>query len=631
MHPRGFGFVVPDDASHCPEDVFIPKQMTDNAVDGDHVQVSINPDSNWEKGPDGRILSILKRGRTHLAGTVREIDKRGIVFVHVPILGTGKAVIVNPGKGQALRVGERIIMKVDEWGEEHEATYCTLTHTIGNISDPACDIPAAIEEYGLADIFPKEAIAQAKTFGKNVSEQDLKSRKDLTKTTSFTIDPETARDYDDALSLTRDRKGIYHLGVHIADVAHYVPEGSSLDLEAEKRCNSTYFPNFCLPMLPEELSNELCSLKANVVRLTVSTLMDFDPEGNLLSYKIVRGYIESAKRFSYEEAKEVLDGKKKSKHLEELQLMVELCHLLKKKRFQRGSIDFSLPDMVIEVDKNGEPFGLKKVEYDITHQLVEEFMLKTNEVVATHLTNEKKPVLYRVHEEPSEENMDEFFSLARSLGFFLPDKPEHKDIQSLFEQAKKTPFAQQLSIAFIRSMKLATYSPENAGHFGLALEYYCHFTSPIRRYTDLVTQRVLFDEQSGETDLEHVALKCSERERVSFRAESSVKLLKKLRLLKKNMKEEPDRAYTAIVTRVKPFGLFFELTELMVEGMLHISELENDYFLFDPQRNILLGKSSGRRHFVGEAISVRVAHIDLIMLESHWELVSARPRRKKKR
>ncbi len=627
VHPRGFGFLIPDRVSECPHDIFIPKHLTDNAVDGDHVEVEINPNSNWEKGPDGRVLAILKRGRTHLGGTIREIDHHGKIFAYAPLLGTSKEVLVRALAGSPLKVGDRIIMKVDEWGDEHTPTLCEMSHYLGHISDPMCDIPAAIEEFDLNDSFASPAVEEAKSFGKQVSASDLKGREDLTNLVTFTIDPETARDFDDALSLTLDKKGIYHLGVHIADVAHYVQPMSALDMEAKQRCNSTYFPGFCLPMLPEELSNNLCSLRANVTRLTASVLMDFDQHGTLLNYKILRAYIHSDQRFSYEEAKEVLDGKLKSKHEGTLKLMVDLCHLLKKKRYERGSIDFSLPDYVLEIDKKGEPQGMKKVEYDITHQLVEEFMLKANEVVATHLSKNNKPVLYRIHEVPSEENMQDFFALARSLGFSLPPKPETKDIQTLFEQVKKTTYSQQLSVAFIRSMKLAYYSPENIGHYGLALEYYCHFTSPIRRYTDLVTQRVLFGEEAAEVNMDKIALKCSDQERVSFRAESSVKTLKKLRLLQRYQKEDPQRAYNALITRLKPFGFFFEMTDLMLEGFLHISDLEDDFFLFDAKTNILTGKLSGKKHFSGEAIQVRVASINLITLEINWELVSTSKRR----
>jgi ribonuclease R len=626
MHPRGFGFVIPDHPAECPQDIFIPKHQTDNAVDGDNVEVAINPNSNWEKGPEGKILSILKRGRTHLAGTVRDIDQQGVIFAHVPILGIEKPVLVHTEKDTRLKVGDRIIMKVVEWGDQNNPTTTEMSYYIGHISDPSCDIAAAIEEFDLHNQFPKTVIEEAKAFGKKVPTKDLKGRKNFSEINAITIDPESAKDFDDALSLSVDKKGVYHLGVHIADVAHYVHPFSTLDLEAQNRCNSTYFPGVCLPMLPHELSSNLCSLLPNVIRLTVSVLMDFDKEGNLLKHKILRSFIKSAKRFTYEEAKLVIDGKKKSPHSSSLKLMVELCHLLKKKRYERGSIDFSMPEIVVEVDEQGRPFNVKKVEYDISHQLVEEFMLKANEIVAMHLTKEEKPLLYRIHEQPSQDNIQDFYSLARSFGFQLPENPTNQDLQTLFQQAKKTPFAELLSVAFIRSMRLAFYSSENVGHYGLALEHYCHFTSPIRRYTDLVTQRILFNEHEETTSLEQIALKCSEQERISFRAETSVKLLKKLRLLNHYLKEDPYREYQAVVTRIKPFGLFFETRDLMLEGFLHISELENDFFLFDPKRNVLFGKSTGKRHFLGESVQVRLRAVDFILLESKWELVTKLPR-----
>jgi ribonuclease R len=629
LHHRGFGFVIPDNPADSAQDVFIPKHLTDNAVDGDVVEIEINPDSSSEKGPEGRIVSIVKRGRTHLAGTIRLIEASGDAVAYVPLLGSSKPVKVKRSEEFSLKVGDRVILKVLEWGDQKQDTVSEVTHYIGHISDPSCDIKAAIEEFDLGDIFSRTALNEAKAYGTKVSAKDLKGRKDLTKITSFTIDPDTAKDYDDALSIKKDRKGGFSLAVHIADVAHYVPQDSALDKEAYTRCNSTYFPNVCLPMLPEELSNQLCSLRANVIRLTVSVLMDFDKEGHLLKAQIVRAYIKSAKRFTYGEAKLVLDGKKKSVHAKSLKEMVELCLLLKKKRSERGSIDFALPETVIEVSKDGNPTGLKVIEYDITHQLVEEFMLKANEVVAKTLSDRGKPLVYRVHESPSLESFEDFFALARSLGFTLPEKPTHQEIQELFDKAKDTPFGQQLSVGFIRSMRLACYSPDNVGHYGLALEHYTHFTSPIRRYTDLVIQRLLFDEEEEDIDLEKVALKCSEQERISFRAEMSVKTLKKLRLLESYLKEDPTRIYQATVTRVKPFGVFFELPGLMLEGFLHISDLEDDFFVFDPVRGILYGKTTGKRHFLGEVIPVQLESVDCIMLESKWSLVA--PKRKKRR
>ncbi len=630
IHVRGFGFVQPLDTSECEQDIFIPKHLTENAIDGDEVEVEINPDSNSPKGPEGRVIKILKRGRTHMGGIIQKISPEGALLVYCPLLGTSKHAVVDKAS-TAHEIGERVILKILKWGNEESPTQGEISQVLGSIHDPSIDHTAAIEEYDLNSTFPKTVLQQTKKYGSEVTPQDLKGRKDLTPLEIVTIDPETAKDFDDALSLTQDKNGHYHLGVHIADVAHYVPADSPLDVEAFARSNSTYFPGFCLPMLPHELSDQLCSLRPDVIRLTASVLMEFDKNGTLLNTSIVRSFIKSQKRFSYEEAKEVLDGKKESPHAALLQRMVDLCLLLKKKRHERGSIDFALPDLVIVVNEKGVPTGTKWVEYDITHQLVEEYMLKANEVVAKHLSDAGNGLLFRIHENPDQENLQEFYNLAATLGFSLPKEPTQKDLQKLFESAKETPFIQQLSVGFIRSMKLAYYSADNVGHFGLALEYYCHFTSPIRRYTDLIIQRLLFKEIEGDIDLKAIAKKCSEQERLSFRAETSVKNLKKLRLLSIWMGQDPEKAYEAIITRVKPFGLSFELPALMIEGFVHISELGDDYFVYNQEQSVLVGRFGGTTHRLGGKLSVRPVAIDFILLESKWELVGKTERKGKRR
>ncbi|MBS0620456.1 MAG: VacB/RNase II family 3'-5' exoribonuclease [Verrucomicrobia bacterium] len=630
MHPKGFGFVIPENPVQCPQDVFIPKHLTDNAVDGDSVEVAINLQSTSEKGPEGKVVAVLTRARKHLAGTIRNITEEGVIFAHVPLLGASRQVIVHKSHDHLLKAGDRVILHVLEWGTEREPTVSEVTHLIGHINDASCDIRAAIEEFDLRSTFPHPVVEEAKKYGSTVTAADVKKRMDLRDLETFTIDPDTAKDYDDALSLRKDRKGHYHLAVHIADVAHYVKPGSKLDLEAIQRSNSTYFPGTCVPMLPEELSNELCSLKPNVDRLTVSVLMTFDKTGSLIHHEIVRAVIHSAKRFTYQEAKDVLDKKSKSPHEKALKLMVELCLLLKKKRYERGSIDFSLSEMVILVDPKGNPTGLKKVEYDITHQLVEEFMLKANEMVAREIASRGKELIYRVHEEPQEETIEEFSQLARTLGFHVPPKATPADLQTLFREAKDSPFLPQLSVAFIRSMKLASYSPENIGHYGLALEHYCHFTSPIRRYSDLIAQRLLFDEEPEGIDLKAVSLQCSEQERISFRAEMSVKTLKKLRLLQKYHQEDPLKEFTGTITKIKPFGLFFEIQDGLAEGFLHISELENDYFIYDEPRGVLYGRGTGITHGLGETLQVRLEHIDLVLLETKWTLAGDNVRKSKR-
>lgn len=619
MNPRGFGFLIPENKELHPEDVFIPKHLTNTAVDGDIVEVEVASHVS-EKGPEGKIISISKRGRSHLAGIVRMIEANTI-YIHSPLLGIDKPIRALGAK-ETFKRGDRVIVKIEDWGGQNKPILCEISHILGHISDPSIDVKSAAEEFCLRDEFPLDVVDEARAFGKSVSPKDLKNRLDLTKLETFTIDPVTARDFDDALSLSKDKKGHYHLGVHIADVAHYVKPGTPLDIEAQARSNSTYFPGSCIPMLPEELSNNLCSLKPGVIRLCVSVLMTLDHEGNLLTHEVKRTAIKSAKRFSYEDAKEVLDKKKKSKHLPTLQLMVELCLLLKKKRNERGSIDFALPEVVLHIDENGAPTSYHIVEYDITHQLVEEYMLKANEVTAKTLSAHGHGLIFRIHDQPNPESMEDFFALARFLGFFVPGKPTPKDIQKLFEQAKTTTYAQQLSVAFIRSMKLASYSPDNVGHFGLSLEEYCHFTSPIRRYPDLIIQRLLFGELPEDCNLHQIAEMCSEKERISFKAEQTVKTLKKLRLLKKWYEEHPNKTYTCQITKVKPFGLYFELAPISIEGFFHVSELDEDYFIYEEAKNSLFGRNTHKRFCVGDTIDVQLQTVDLILLETKWRASS---------
>jgi ribonuclease R len=620
VHPKGFGFV------RCAEgpDIFIPRHSIMDAVDGDTVEVEVAPVVS-AKGPEGIITAIIKRSRTHLAGIiVRKAAKEYIAYA--PLLGIEKPVKIRSKK--ALKEGDRIIGKVLNWHTENDAVEAEMTHYIGHITDPSVDIQAAVQEFELPDGFSHEAIAEAKSYGKKVS---AKGRKDLTDWEIVTIDPDTAKDYDDAISLTCDERGHFFLGVHIADVSHYVKPGSQLDKEAYLRCNSTYFPGKCVPMLPEELSNELCSLKPKVLRLTQSVFAEFNPKGDLIDYRIERSCIKSKKRFTYKEALAVLEKRKKSPHLDLLQRMVSFCEVLKQKRMERGSIDFSMPDDVILVDEKGVPQKIERVEYDITHQMIEEFMLKANELVAVHLSNQGKELIYRVHDQPSPDAYQDFYAFARSLGFTLPAEPTRQDIQKLFQEAKNSPLLSQLSVSFIRSMRLAAYSPENLGHFGLALEHYCHFTSPIRRYSDLIIQRLLFDELPSNTDIEAVSTACSEKERVSFRAESSVVLLKKLRLAGTYFAADPTRVYPAIVTRIKAFALFFEVPLFDLEGSIHISKLGNDYFEYNAPRMSLRGSRTGKTYTSGQSIFVRLDRIDYILSQSEWTLVSPPPTLPKKR
>jgi ribonuclease R len=621
VHPRGFGFLQPEDPKSYSEDIFIPKNFIQNAVDGDTVEVLVDPTTFTEKGPEGKVVAILSRSRTHIAGVIKKVDRYGEITAYVPLLGLSQRVVVEPTKEQELKEGDRIVMEVTDWGSKDTETRCKYSHYIGHISDPSCDIKAAIEEFELRSDFSKKTIHEAEEMGTRVTANDLLGREDFRELECFTIDPDTALDYDDAVSLSKDSSGKYHLGVHIADVSHYVQLGTALDKEAAMRCNSTYFPGACIPMLPSVLSDNLCSLKPRVNRLTVSVLITFDDQGNELDYRISRSVIKSQKRFTYKEAKEVLDGKKSSPHEPTLKLMVELCGLLKKKRFERGSIEFALPELVILVDPQGVPQGTDYITYDVTHQLVEEFMLKANETVARHLTSIGKNLTYRIHDEPAEESMKDFAVLARAFGYQLSDTPTNAEVQKLFEEAMDSSYGQYLASSYIRRMRLAIYSPDNIGHFGLGLSHYCHFTSPIRRYIDLVIHRTIFHEAESYENLELVANKCSEQERISARAEGNVKQLKKLRLLHSQQQKDSRKQYEAVVTRIKNFGVVFEVLDIMLESYFHVSELDGDYYVYDESNATLKGRHTHKTFKAGDRITVMLKHVDFIILESSWSLV----------
>lgn len=622
MHHRGFGFVQPHETSQYSQDIFIPKHLTKNAVDGDTVEVLVNTEVVSDKGPEGKITAILNRGRTHIAGIVKTITPRGDIIAYAPLLGSQQRIFVYPSDERVLQAGDRIVMEIVDWGTKETETACRMSHYLGHISDPSCDISAAIEEYELRADFPSKAMEEALSFGTKVLQKDIKGRADFRHLEVFTIDPDTAKDYDDALNLTKDDNGNYYLGVHIADVSHYIRSGSFLDKEAQERGNSTYFPNYCLPMIPSALSDNLCSLKPNVNRLTVSVMIRFDSEGTMQDYKIMRSVIKSSKRMTYKEAKKILDGKLESPHAPTLALMVELCGLLKKKRYERGSIEFSLPELVVMVDEKGAPYTTDYISYDVTHQMVEEFMLKANEIVAFHLSEAGKNLTYRIHDEPAEENLKDFSLLAGAFGFRVPEKATAKDLQKLFEDAGDSPYANYLASSYIRRMRLAVYSAENIGHYGLSLTHYCHFTSPIRRYVDLVVHRILFGDSDDINYLQEVAYHCSEKERISAKAENSVVLLKKLRLLETFQKKEPFKEYKAIITKVKNFGFYFEILDLLLEGFIHIAELEEDYFIFEESRMRLKGRHKGTSYGSGDKISVILKDIDLISLETKWYLAA---------
>lgn len=617
VHPRGFGFVnLPSPF----QDIFIPKPFLNGAIDGDYVEALVDESIQSSKGPEGKIRTVIRRDRKLFVGTIVSRDNEE-TKMYSSALAANSQLISCPCLFQKkpLNRGDRVVFEVKEWNLGFPKKI-HITQLLGSVLDPETDLPFFMHENGLPFQFPSAVQEEARSFGHRVSQSDMKQRVDLRALDCVTIDPDTAKDFDDAISVEKIGSQ-YRLGVHIADVSHYVKPKTALDREASIRCNSTYFPGVCIPMLPRELSENLCSLKPNVNRLAVSVFMNIDSEGNTLSWEIKRSVIRSKKRLTYKEAKSIIDSAKKSSLKPLLLLMVEIANLLRKRRTERGSVQLYMPEIVVKVDAHGKPLGLEKIEYDITHQMIEEFMLKANEIVAIHLNREGKEVSYRVHEEPAAESLRDFSALLSSFGYHLPEIPDPHDIQRFFQEIEGKEYAQYLATCYIKSMRFACYSADNIGHYGLSLEHYCHFTSPIRRYVDTVVHRLIFEEPVAKEAIQTICQTASERERISARAEGTVVAMKKLRLLTLLLEQEKERVFTALVTRVKPFGIYFDVIELMMEGFVHISELQDDYFIFNDHTCSLNGRFKGYDWKAGDSLLVRCLSADLILQDARWQLV----------
>ncbi len=571
------------------------------------------------KGPEGRVVELLRRSHKSAVATLAREGNHDTFFAYCSLF-PGKLILLQAGALQGLKAGDRVLFQLVQSSGDAEKGAGIICENLASIDDASQDIPIAIREFGLPNQHSALALEEAIAFGTKITPENLDGRVDLRRWEIFTIDPDTAKDFDDALSLYQ-HDGRYHLGVHIADVAHFVQPESHLDREARTRCNSTYFPNKCIPMLPGELSDNLCSLKPEVDRLTVSVLMQFDLEGRLLGSEIHRSVICSKRRLTYGQASQILAKKMESPHEKALQLMSQLCKLLKAKRQRRGSIDLSIPEWVVKCDAAGNPYDLELHEYDVSHQLVEEFMLKTNEVVAKTLANRDLPLITRVHEPPSEDSLANFAAYAGAFGYTLKSPIGPDQLQKLFDEVRDQPFAPQLFLSYVKSMKQATYDTCNIGHFGLALAHYCHFTSPIRRYVDLTVMRSLFAPPPAERELGAIALECSDRERVSAKAEWAVLALKKLRLLEAKWRSG-ERRFAASITKVNLTGITFELTAYTLEGFLHISQLGDEYLQFD-KRDLSLRGKSGQDFCRGDSITLKLLKVDLIAQQAEWAISQA--------
>ena len=602
---RGFGFVKRKKG----KDVFIPAKHILSAVSGDEVEIIISGDPNR---PEGKVTRILKRATNKLTVIVIGKERDGYLCYSV-VLGSNKSIYLD--STEKLRSGDRLLVEVKSW---HPKLRVVFNKNLGNIEDPSIDIKICAYDFNLKNKFS----AKEEDIATIVNDNPTAEREDLTGLECVTIDPDDAKDFDDALSLEVDDE-FFYLGVHIADVSHYVTAKSILDRAAFERGNSTYFPGICFPMLPSGLSFESCSLKPDVERFVVSVLLKFNKDGVLIHQKIVRAKIKSRKRFTYKEALSILQNNQPSSHKTLLMQLSKLAFILKKIRLRRGCVDISMPEARVIISPNGDTERIVLEEHDIAHQLVEEFMIKANEVVATWASNKKGGSIYRVHEEPEKDSLNEFYVSARSLGCQLPRNPTRADVQAMFNRVKNDPvFLQHLSLLYIKSMKLAEYSTDaTIGHYGLGLKKYTHFTSPIRRYADLVIHRILFGEKLEKDKLDKICNHLCMTERNSMRAEQTLNKLKKIRLLQKCYMEDRGNSYEALVSKIRPFAIFFDLVDYYIEGSIHISELGNEYFVFDSKKHALVGKRSGLTLALGSRIRVKIISLSLTLQEIVFALV----------
>jgi len=637
VRPEGFGFVLVEDG----DDLFIPRTGMGGALDGDTVLA--REERSRGRGRDsekrsGVVVRILERARDRVVGRFEIHDGRATVTPYDPRLDA--IVRIADGKTKRARENEIVEARLTAFPDARRIAHGEVEERIGFLGEPGVDIEIVLRSHGLPTRFPEPVVAESELFPEEVLEEDLLGRRDFRDRRIVTIDGETARDFDDAVEVERRPDG-FRLGVHIADVSHYVTEGSILDDEARSRGTSVYFPGRVLPMLPERLSNGLCSLNPRVDRLVLSAVLDVDGRGKVTHAEFTKGVIRSAHRMTYTEIARLVEARPSAADeirfgpfLEDFRNMAELAALLRKRRESRGSIDFDLPDADIVLDDEGLVVGIVPESRNVAHRLIEEFMLAANEAVAKKLLFAKQPAIYRVHDKPDPDRLVDLREVLESFGYELKGDLEEvppSAFQKLLSQIEGKPEERLLGDLLLRAQRKAVYSEECRGHYALAAPYYCHFTSPIRRYPDLIVHRQLTrllghgrpvaakDFETAQDRLREIAAFSSQRERRAEQAERESLLWKKIVF----MRDKLNRDFDAFVTGVTSFGLFVTLQDFFVEGLVPISSLGNDFFVYEEKQHRLRGRSSGTTYRLGDPLRVRLVAIDEIRRRLDFRLPEA--------
>lgn len=629
-HVRGFGFVELEDSE---EDIFIPEAEVNGAFHLDKVEVELLKGSSQGKRREGKIVRILTRGIQEIVGTYEQSKNFGFVCPDNVKFSQDIFIPLKDSKGAV--DGHKVVVKLTDYGDRRRNPEGKVVEIIGHINDPGTDIMSIVKAYDIPYEFSEKVLNQAERVGKEVSEADRQGRGDFRQWQTVTIDGEDAKDLDDAITLTKDGDR-YCLGVHIADVTNYVQEHSALDVEALKRGTSVYLVDRVIPMLPHALSNGICSLNAGVDRLALSCIMWIDEKGNIVDHKITESVICVDRRMSYTSVKKILTDKDE-KEIEEYQELVpmfqrmeELAALLRKKRRIRGSIDFDFPESKIILDEQGKPVDIKPYERNVATRIIEDFMLAANETVAEDFFWQEIPFVYRSHETPDPEKLMKLALFINNFGYSMhlgQEEIHPKEVQKLLDKIQGSEEEDLIARLALRSMKQAKYTVSSDGHFGLATRYYCHFTSPIRRYPDLQIHRIIKETLRGRMDenrrehyqsiLPQVAKQSSELERRAEEAERETMKLKKVEY----MEQHSDEIFEGVISGITAWGMYVELPNT-VEGMVHITNLEDDYYYFQESTYELIGEHTNKHYKLGEKVWVQVTGTDRIQRMIDFKVVS---------
>nr|WP_066442644.1 ribonuclease R [Cytobacillus gottheilii] len=638
-HAKGFAFVVPDEQGM--DDIFIPPNETNNAMHGDIVLARVTAESSGQRR-EGTIVRILERGIQQIVGTYTESKHFGFVIPDDKKFASD--IFIPKASSKGAIEGHKVVVKLTTYPEGRKSAEGEVIEILGHKNDPGVDILSVIHKHGLPMEFPDDVLKQASDTPETIDESELKNRRDLRNETIVTIDGADAKDLDDAVTVTKLENGNYRLGVHIADVTYYVTEDSSIDREAADRATSVYLVDRVIPMIPHRLSNGICSLNPQVDRLTLSCNMEITEDGEVVNHEIYQSVIKTAERMTYHDVNKILEDEDEEliKRYEPLvpmfKMMEELAAILRKKRMQRGAIDFDFKEAKVLVDDEGAPKEVVIRERSVAERLIEEFMLAANETVAEHFHWMEVPFIYRIHEDPKEDKLRRFFEFITNFGYIVKgtaNAVHPRALQEIIEEVQGKPEEMVVSTVMLRSMQQAKYDPESLGHFGLSTEFYTHFTSPIRRYPDLIVHRLIhtyliegkIDQATREKWnmlLPDIAEHSSNMERRAVEAERETDELKKAEYMADKIGEE----YDGIISSVTNFGMFVELPNT-IEGLVHVSYMTDDYYRYEERHLAMIGERTGKVFRIGDEITVRVVNVNKDERSIDFEIVGMKGTRRR--